>query len=71
MEIPREVVEYAITLAKKHNSYVILNAAPASEIGEEYLRMVDCFVVNETEASYYSNTSITSVDDVYEICDML
>jgi ribokinase len=71
LEIPKEIVEYTITLAKKHECYVILNAAPAREVDEEYLRMVDCFVVNETEASFYSGENITTVEDADRNCEKL
>ncbi|MBS4223326.1 ribokinase [Lederbergia citrea] len=71
LEIPKEVVEYSIQTAKKYDCYIILNAAPACQIDEKYLRMVDCFVVNETEASFYSGENITTVESAKQVCKEL
>lgn len=60
LEIPMDIVEYVIKLAKKHGCYVILNAAPAVKMDPAYLKMVDCLVVNETEASFYSQQLVTN-----------
>lgn len=59
LEIPVSIVEYVIGLAKASDVYVILNAAPAREIKRESLMSVDCLVVNEAEASFYANESVT------------
>ncbi|WP_102264433.1 ribokinase [Mesobacillus jeotgali] len=71
LEVPKDVVEYTIKLAKKHDSYVILNAAPASELEVECLKMVDCLVVNETEAGFYAGTKVASVEDAEAVCEKL
>jgi ribokinase len=71
LEVPKEVVEYTIKVAKKHDCYVILNAAPASELGEEHLRLVDCLVVNETEAGFYAGVKIASMEDAEAVCSEL
>ncbi|MFE8700841.1 ribokinase [Cytobacillus sp. FJAT-54145] len=71
LEIPKEVVEYSIQKAKEHSCYVILNAAPASEIDEEFLRMVDCLVVNETEASFYAGETVSTVEEAEKVCEKL
>jgi ribokinase len=71
LEIPKDVVEYSINKAKEHNCYVILNAAPASHIQEEYFRKVDCLVVNETEASFYTGESISSIEEAEMACEQL
>ncbi|MBT2733528.1 ribokinase [Bacillus sp. ISL-7] len=71
LEVPIEVVEYTIKKAKKYNCYVILNGAPASEISEEALKMVDCFVVNESEASYYAGKEVSSYQEAEKACELL
>ncbi|WP_203249095.1 ribokinase [Sporosarcina beigongshangi] len=71
LEIPKEVVEYAIQTAKKHDCTIILNAAPASPVDEKYLRMVDYFVVNETEASYYARENVTTIEEAEQVCEQL
>ena len=71
MEIPIDIVEYIINLASKHNTYIILNAAPAYEIREEVLAKVNCLVVNETEASFYLNKEINNFKSSEENCEEL
>ncbi|HAQ06160.1 MAG TPA: ribokinase, partial [Bacillus bacterium] len=63
MEVPKEIVEYTIQMAKKNDCYLILNAAPAMDLGKEYLMMVDCLVVNETEASFYAGSRVATMED--------
>lgn len=50
MEIPIESVGHAIGLANKHQTPILLNAAPAHQLARELIPMVDLLVVNETEA---------------------
>ncbi|MEH7252799.1 ribokinase [Neobacillus niacini] len=71
LEIPREVVEYSIKLAKKHHCYVIVNAAPSYNLSEDAMQLIDCFVVNEAEASFYGNQVISTVEDALHCCDPL
>jgi ribokinase len=71
LEVPIEVVEYTIKKAKKYNCYVILNGAPASEISDEALKLVDCFVVNESEASFYAGKEVSSYQDAEKVCELL
>lgn len=66
MEIPQEINEYAIEKAKEFGCKVLLNAAPAAEIPERYLRMCDILVVNEVEAAFYLKTDLTSIDQAKE-----
>lgn len=54
LEIPMEVVKYAIDLAKEYGVRVLLNAAPAAKLEDAYIRKCDYFVVNEVEASFYA-----------------
>ncbi len=62
MEIPMAVNERIIRIASKAGVYIVLNAAPAAPISEDALKLVDCLVVNESEASYYLCTPIDSLD---------
>lgn len=71
LEIPREVVEYSIKLAKKHNCYVIVNAAPSYNLSEDVMPLIDCLVVNEAEASFYANHEISTVEGALQSCDPL
>lgn len=64
LEIPTNIVEHIILKAKQYNVYTILNAAPAKEINRQILKIVDCLIVNETEASFYTNVNLTDVNEV-------
>lgn len=59
LEIPTGVVEHIIRKAKQYHVYTILNAAPAKEIDRDVLKLVDCLIVNETEASFYAGVDMT------------
>lgn len=63
MEIPQEINEYAITKAKENGCRVLLNAAPAAEMDEKYLKMCDILVVNEVEASFYLGRSLDTIEE--------
>mgnify|MGYP003599170892 CR=1 FL=1 len=71
MEIPMNVIEYAINLASKHDTFIILNAAPACDIDKNVLSKVNCLVVNETEASFYLNKEIKDFKSSKENCEEL
>lgn len=62
MEIPLEINVYAIQKAKACGCRVLLNAAPAMDIPEQYLKMCDIIVVNEVEAAFYLNTDLATVE---------
>lgn len=64
LEIPTDMVELVIQKAHKAGVYTILNAAPAKEIDRDVLRLVDCLIVNETEASFYVGSDITNLEQV-------
>ena len=53
-----EVVAYAILTAKAAGCVLIYNGAPALPIASETLQMVDYFIINEAEASYYSGLHV-------------
>ena len=71
LEIPTEVVEHIIRKAKQYHVYTILNAAPAKELDREVLKLVDCLIVNETEASFYAGVDITDGEMVRAHADRL
>lgn len=50
LETPLETVFKAMTLCKEFKTRVILNPAPAAELSDELLAMVDIITPNETEA---------------------
>lgn len=63
MEVPYETVKEACALAKKNQTQVILNVAPARSLDEELLNNVDILVVNETEAEQISGEKIEKIGE--------
>lgn len=54
LEIPRETVRAALSVAREAGVRTILNPAPAAELDEELLGLVDILVPNETELAALS-----------------
>jgi len=63
MEIPFETVKKVIELANIHRTPVLLNVAPARQIGVDLFRMIDILVVNETEIECISGQSIATLGE--------
>lgn len=66
MEIPQKINLYAIDKAKACGCKVLLNAAPAEEIPEEYLKKCDILVMNEVEAGFYLKEDLDTVEKAVE-----
>ena len=71
LEVPKEVVYYALKIAKSNNVPTILNPAPASEINEDIFSLIDYFIPNETEASFYANHKVETEDDAKKASQQL
>ncbi|HEJ6941784.1 TPA: ribokinase [Serratia marcescens] len=63
LESPLETVIAAARLAKQHQTQVILNPAPARELPDELLAMIDIITPNETEAQRLTGIAVDSDDD--------
>ncbi|REF25522.1 ribokinase [Xenorhabdus cabanillasii] len=59
LETPLDTVQLAAETAKKHNTKVILNPAPAQKISDRLLSLVDIITPNETEAEFLTGVSVT------------
>lgn len=66
MEIPQEINMYAIDKAKSCGCKVLMNAAPAEEMDDEYMKKCDIIVVNEVEAGFYLKQDIETADQARE-----
>lgn len=66
MEIPNDVVSYAVTIAKEYGLKVVLNASPAKELSDYVRKNVDFLAVNEVEASYYLHSKIYDMESAIE-----
>ena len=58
LEIPVETVKFAASLAKENNAIFILNPAPASELDDELLSLVDFLTPNESELEILSGCKV-------------
>lgn len=63
LEVNLDAVSAACRAAKEAGMYVILNPAPAAQIGEEILSFVDLVVPNETEAEFLTGKTIATKED--------
>ncbi|BEO49461.1 ribokinase [Serratia marcescens] len=63
LESPLETVIAAAHLAKQHQTQVILNPAPARELPDELLAMIDIITPNETEAQRLTGIAVDNDDD--------
>lgn len=62
LEIPFETVYKTIELAHKHGKTIILNPAPAAKLKEEFVKLVDYIVPNESEASLLTGIKVNSIE---------
>lgn len=58
LEIPLDTVIQAARLAKEHGALVILNPAPARELPQQLLSLVDYLTPNETEAELLTGQAV-------------
>ncbi len=65
-EIPIDTVKEALSISKKHEKITVLNPAPAHEIEEDTLKLIDILIPNEHELARISKREIKDIDDVVE-----
>ena len=63
LEVPKEVVFYALKKAHQQGVTTILNPAPAAAIDKDIFPIIDYFTPNETEASFYANQPVETSED--------
>lgn len=63
LESPVESVLAAAKIARQHQTWVILNPAPAMELPDALLALVDTITPNETEAEILTGVSVKSDED--------
>ncbi|GAA3908956.1 ribokinase [Gibbsiella dentisursi] len=63
LESPLETVIAAANLAKQHHTQVILNPAPARDLPDALLAMIDIITPNETEAQRLTGVTVNSDED--------
>lgn len=55
-------LETSFQAMKKSEAYVVLNAAPAAKLLPDMWERIDCVIVNEIEASFYTDMNVNSVE---------
>ncbi|KOC88402.1 ribokinase [Winslowiella iniecta] len=63
LESPLESVLAAARIARQHQTQVILNPAPATQLSDELLSLVDMITPNETEAEILTGIPVSTDDD--------
>jgi len=71
LESPLETVIAAAKLAKQHQTQVILNPAPACELPDELLAMIDMITPNETEAQRLTGIAVNNDADAERAANTL
>lgn len=71
LESPLESVMLAAKIAHQHQTQVILNPAPARELSDELLALVDIITPNETEAEKLTGTRVENDDDAAKAAQAL
>jgi ribokinase len=71
LESPLETVIAAAKLAKQHQTQVILNPAPACELPDELLAMIDMITPNETEAQRLTGIAVNNDTDAERAANIL
>ncbi|CCF07481.1 MULTISPECIES: ribokinase [Pantoea] len=63
LESPLDSVLAAATLARQHQTRVILNPAPATKLSNDLLALIDIITPNETEAEILTGIAVNNDDD--------
>lgn len=71
LETPLDGIELALNEAKKHNTQVILNPAPARELNDALLSCVDIITPNETEAEVLTGIAVNDDKSAQRAADAL
>ncbi|HCC2452670.1 TPA: ribokinase [Klebsiella variicola] len=71
LESPLESVLAAAKIAHRHQTTVVLNPAPARELSDELLALVDIITPNETEAEKLTGIRVESDEDAAKAADVL
>ncbi|AGB80364.1 ribokinase [Enterobacteriaceae bacterium strain FGI 57] len=71
LESPLESVLLAAKIAHQHQTQVILNPAPARELSDELLALVDIITPNETEAEKLTGIRVENDDDAAQAAQAL
>jgi ribokinase len=71
LEIPLDVMETALQVAKRHSLTTVLNPAPAQAVTESALSLVDILIPNEVEATTLSGLRVVDPDTALKAAERL
>jgi len=71
LEIPMEVVAYALHTARRHSVTTVLNPAPAASLSDKILQTVDILIPNEVEAEALAEVPVKSLADAEKAASIL
>ena len=71
LESPLESVLAAAKIARAHQTQVILNPAPATQLDDELLALVDMITPNETEAESLTGIAVTGDEEAARAAEAL
>lgn len=71
LEIPIETVKQGLRLAKKYGKTTLLNPAPAHDLDEEIIELVDILVPNEHELERLSKVKISDDESLIQASKIL
>jgi ribokinase len=66
LEIPLHSVLFALETGYRLKKKIILNPAPARQLDDEHLRMINSLILNETEAEILTGLTVTSDSQIQE-----
>lgn len=71
LETPLNAILEAAKLAKKHGATVVLNPAPASQLPDELLSLLDMITPNETETEILTGVKVTDEQSAAKAASVL
>ncbi len=71
MESPVESIQFAAEIAKRHQTTVILNPAPAQALPDSLLELIDIITPNETEAEHLTGIVVSDEQSANQASQIL
>ncbi|MDR2949489.1 MAG: ribokinase [Prevotella sp.] len=71
LEIPIDVIEYAVDIAYRAGVKIVLNPAPANYVDSNTLKKLYLITPNKTEAQIISGIQITNIDSAKKAAEVL
>lgn len=69
-EIPKEIIEYTLVIAKQKGLITFFNPAPSNQFEKDYFRYVDYLILNQSESQYFTNIYPTDKETSIEVSNI-